>query len=330
MPRFLTVLTRNWQLKLLAFALAVLLWIVVSAEQVTSNWMPVPLLIEVTDGSYQLRRESIPGEVRVRFVGPGREFFDLAVRRPPLLLRVDEVERAEQVFELDPRMVRLPNELDVSASDVDPAFVRLRFRRMAFREVPVRVRVAAGPGLSYTLVDSLRVSPDRIQISGPAEQIARIDAVSTVPVSVPERDASFDQLVALDTTQLGEVHPSVPRVRVVGRVERTAQRNMGPVPIAVGRGYVVRPQRVEVSVQGGRRAVETLRPEDFRVVVSIDSIPASIPPSGIQVPLRVEGLPNRVTATGVTPAAVLLYPSGEPLDSVAETPDSLPVASDPP
>ena len=46
----LRFLTDNWQLKLLALALAVLLWVVVSAEQVTSQWIPVPLRIVQSEG----------------------------------------------------------------------------------------------------------------------------------------------------------------------------------------------------------------------------------------------------------------------------------------
>ncbi|HEX6069011.1 MAG TPA: hypothetical protein VFZ18_04290, partial [Longimicrobiaceae bacterium] len=74
----LRALTENWQLKLLALALAVLLWVVVSAEQVTSQWIPVPLQINETDPDFELVSTDIPTEVDVRFTGSGRDLVDVA------------------------------------------------------------------------------------------------------------------------------------------------------------------------------------------------------------------------------------------------------------
>lgn len=316
MRRLLGALTQNWQLKLMACALAVLLWVVVSAEQVMSSWIPVPLEVQATDPNFQLLRENLPDEVRVRFVGPGREFFDLAVRRPPLRLVVDQVREAEQMVDLDPSMVRLPNEMDVSAQAVDPGSLRLRFRRMATRTLPVRVTVASGPGQGFTVVDSLQARPQQVQVGGPAERVQELQSVSTVPISIPPGDSLFSRVVPVDTVGLEGLQWSARRVRVSGRVESVVERQLRELPVSVGPGVTIRPSQVGARLRGPRSRVLSVEPQNVRVVMAIDSIPAQVPPGGAVVPLRLEGLPPGVQGT-LEPRAVRLLPAAPPqLDTV--------------
>lgn len=308
MRRLLRALTENWQLKLTAGALTVLLWVSVSAEQMMSSWIPVPLEVQERDPEYQLLRESVPSEVRIRFVGPGREFLDLAVRRPPLRLVVNEVDDSVQSFDLAPSMVRLPNELDVSAQDVDPGYVRLRFRRVATRTLPVRVAVASGPGQGFTVVDSLRVRPQQVQVSGPAERVQGLESVSTVPVTIPPGDSLFSRVVPIDTVGLEGLQWSTRRVRVAGQVESVVERRLRDVPVSVGPGVTIRPAEVGVRLRGARSRVLAVEPEEIRVVMAIDSIPERVPPGGTSVPLRLEGLPPGVQGT-LEPRAVQLLPT---------------------
>jgi YbbR domain-containing protein len=316
MPRFLRLATQNWQLKLLAVALAVLLWVVVSAEQVTTHWISVPLVVQETDPSYRVDPGTAPRRVRVRFVGPGREFIDLAVRHPSVVLRLGEVSRPRQSFQLSPNMVRLPDGLEVSANDVDPSVVHLGFRRMAVRDLPVRVRVTDDPAGEWSLAGELRASPTHVRVTGAADRLTGIDSVATAPLAVPRVESSFQQVVPLDLTPLRGLTTSARNVRVEGRAERRLARIIPGVPVSVGQGIAIRPTAVDVAVRGGRSAVEPLKPGDFRVVLALDSIPSQLPAGGLSVPLRVEGLAPGVGVT-LTPGSVRLFPGNAPADSSA-------------
>jgi YbbR domain-containing protein len=315
-PAFVRSLTQNWKLKLLAFALAVLLWVVVSAEQVTSNWIPVPLQVRVSDPQYRLIVSSVPSEVEVRFSGPGRELWDLVVRRPPLVLSVADVDSTAQVIPLDPDMVQVPTQLAVRPLDVRPGAVTLDFHRVDSRLVPVSVRVAEGPGPGYTLVDSLQVRPSRVRISGLEQDLRGIESLRTLPISLEGVDSAFNRVVSLDTAEMDGVRFGATRVRIVGRVDRLLDRSFMNTPVSVGEGIVIRPEEVSVRVRGPQSRLRDVSPEDFRVVVAIDSIPMRIPAEGILVPLRVERLPAGMRAE-VTPGAVRLLPGRMFLDSVA-------------
>ena len=114
----------HWKLKLAALGLAVLLWVVFTAEQVTSQWIPVRVEAVVRDPAYVLAGRPDPDRVRVRFRGPGRELWEVALRPPTLVLPVREVGAARN-FAIEASMVEMPERPRVVATDVRPGVVRL-------------------------------------------------------------------------------------------------------------------------------------------------------------------------------------------------------------
>jgi hypothetical protein len=119
--------TAHWKLKLAALALAILLWVVFSSEQVTTQWLPVPVDAVVRDPGYVLAGKPEPAVVRVRFRGPGRELWEVALRPPTLVLPVRDVGAARS-FVVEASMVDVPEPARVVATDVRPAVVRLDLR----------------------------------------------------------------------------------------------------------------------------------------------------------------------------------------------------------
>jgi YbbR domain-containing protein len=315
-PSPLRFLTGNWQLKLLALALAVLLWVVVSAEQVTSEWIPVPLQIVENDPNFELVSGEITEEVNVRFTGSGRDLMELAIRKPPLVLSIDRVQGSSQDFRLEPTMVQVPTQLAVNAQEVRAPLIRLSFRQLASRTVRVHPTVAEEVATGWTLVDTLRVEPDQVEIRGPADLVEAVEQVRTVPFSLPATDSAFTTQVAVDTSNLAGIELSASRVQVRGRVDRVVQRRLADVEISVGPGVTVRPSVVDVLLSGPRSIVERIQPAAFRVVVAIPEIPEFIPLEGLSVPLRVEELRAGVSGS-VIPPAVRLLPAASAADSTA-------------
>lgn len=299
-------LTENWKLKLAALALAVLLWGVVSAEQVTTQWLPIPVEVDLRDPTFVRAAGPSPAEVNVRFAGPGRELWELAVNRPVLFLRIDEVGQGRRIYVLEPQMVRIPRELSVNAIDVRPATVRLAFQRVATREVPVRVVVAPGSGRRWVVADSLRPDPATVRVSGPADLVARLSAIPTRPIELGD-DSVVSRRVALDGEGLEAVRLAVGSVVVGGRLESRVERTLRRVAIEAPPGFAVVPAAVELRVEGGRSRVAALAPESLTVAAAADSLPASVQATGAEVPLQVRGLPAGTTAR-VTPGRVRLVP----------------------
>lgn len=308
MPAILRRIAENWKLKILAFGMGVLLWVVVSAEQVTSEWIWVPLQIQVTDPNYQLVASDAPEEVQVRFTGPGRDLLDVSLRRPPLRLGIAEVGEPIETRTLDPRMVQLPGQVSVNALDVRPNAVRLEFVRMESVDVPIRVRISAELGPDRELASAIQLSPERVVVSGPAERVRGVSEVSTIPLQLTDVDTIFDRAVPLDTTALRGLELSTRSVNVSGRIDSIVERTLQGVGVDVGPGVEISPTAVSVTLRGPQPLVEAVAPGTFRVVISISEIPSQIPEGGVAVPLRIAGLRSGVEAE-ISPASVRLFPA---------------------
>ncbi len=329
MPLPFRALTRNWQLKLAALSLAILLWVVVSAEQVTTQWIPVPVRVAASDPGHVVTGGPFPAQVEVRFAGPGRELWELALERPMLVLPVDRVEADSQVFVLDPRMVRIPNGLSVSPLDVRPGSVRVLTQRVVTRDVPVRVRIARRSRDRYVVLDTPRVTPATVRVTGRADRVAALEAVVTEPLEIGTADSAIRRGVPLDADSLGGgVRASARSVEVSARVDRVVERIVPGVAVVAPEGFLVVPERVDVRVSGPSRQVRALDAAALTVTLLADSLPAALPPGGVPLPLRVLGVPAGLTARAV-PAVVRLSPAGGAPPSVPVEPPPAPDSAAP-
>ena len=230
----------NWRLKLAALGLAVLIWAAVSAEQVTSQWIPVRIDPVVRDPEFVLTGAPDPAEVRVRFSGPGRELWELALDRPSIVLPLSDIGN-RRAFALDASMLRIPSGLSVNVQDIRPAVVRVDVQRLASRVLPVRARLAARSSQRYVLVDEMEVLPAEVRVTGPADRLAAMDSVSTRSFDIVPDDSTFSQEVALDTAGMEGLSFSRNRVRVSGPVDVRGDRSIGAVAVSVPEGMVATP-----------------------------------------------------------------------------------------
>jgi YbbR domain-containing protein len=304
----LDLVTYNWRLKLAALGLAVLIWAAVSAEQVTSQWIPVRIDPVVRDPEYVLTGAPDPAEVRVRFSGPGRELWELALDRPMIVLPLSDVGN-RRAFALDASMLRIPAGLSVNVQDIRPAVVRVDLQRLASRVVPVRARVAPRSAQRYVVGDNLQVLPAEVRVTGPADRLAALDSVDTRGFDIVPDDSTFSQEVTLDTVGMAGLSFSRTRVQVSGSVDVRGQRSVGPVTVYVPDGLVATPAQVPVQVGGARRVLDRVSAGEVRAIVPRDSLPPVIPPEGVDAPLLFDGLPSGTTGRA-TPGRVRVYPEG--------------------
>ena len=304
-------LTYNWRLKLAALALAVLIWAVVSAEQVTSQWIPVRVDPVVRDPEFVVTAPAEPAVVSVQVTGPGRELWELAINRPTLVLSVRDVGE-RRAFGLDPSMVRLPQGLAVRVSDVRPSVVTLGLERLTSRMVPVRARIAGGSTQRYAIGEDLVILPAEVRVTGPAERLAALEALTTRSFDVVPDDSTFSHEVMLDTAALEGLSFARTRVRVSGTVDRRVDRTVGPIRVSAPDGLQAQPAEVTIRLSGPERALGRVFPGALRAVVARESLPPALPPAGADARPVVQGLPAGLTATVVPERVRVLPPGGAP------------------
>jgi len=127
-------------LKAAAIFFALVLWMVVSAEEPTDEVIPIRFAPVVDSGVVIVG--PLP-TVRALVLGRGRELLKLYTAAP-VIVRHIQGNRAETVsLELGPADVDLPAGVNAVVRDVRPRHVTLRLRRIEPEPTPSRVRARA-------------------------------------------------------------------------------------------------------------------------------------------------------------------------------------------
>ncbi|MFC1661680.1 YbbR-like domain-containing protein [Gemmatimonadota bacterium] len=311
MKLFPEILARNWQLKVSAFALAVLLWTFPRLESQNRQILEdVPVRVQLDDPEWVLRGDPLPPAVRVSLSGPARELFALAVDQPSIVVPVDRVVSADTAVHLRLPWLRIPDREGVVVESMEPSSVRLSFEPMDVVEVPLAVRLEGRLPDTLSLAEPPTLSDSLVRVRGAASRLSALDSVFLVPLDLSGIEASGAFALSVDTIGLGGMAVSL-RVATVGvRVEETVERVLADLPVVVppldlDPPLQARPASVTVTLTGARSLVDAVVPEDLRVAPPVGQAATLYPGEERDVRVVVEGLSNLVRAT-VAPVWVAL------------------------
>ena len=198
-----------------ALFLALVLWLVVSVEQPTTDRVPVRIELQ-KDSSLMLATQ--PPVLTAQVVGRGREvqLLKLLATEAEVLVAVPDTADSLRV-NLSARDVLLPPSFEehVDVRAVEPNAFTLRFTTRLQKRVPVRSRLTITVDSTLRTIGPAQYLPESVTVIGTRRQLAELESVSTVAASVRIRDTS-GAVVPLDTTQLDgvTVQPAQVRVRV--------------------------------------------------------------------------------------------------------------------
>jgi hypothetical protein len=262
---------------LVAFATAIGLWLFVNTgERMSERTLRVRLEPEnLPDGLVVTNPVAEFAEVRVS--GPGVILSGIDPKRLRTPLDLSGVRPGVATYAINPKMFQFPRKVEVMR--VTPSQVSLHVDRMARRTLPVRLDRQGEVPAGYS-VSAVEVTPDKVEISGPATKLEGLRAIATEPLdfsAVGESGSDvYLRLVApAESIQLSpaEVLAHVEIAPVV------AEREFKAVPVAVrggDDGWKVEPKRIAVAVRGPESSVSALELGPGSVYVD----PADLAPPG--------------------------------------------------
>jgi YbbR domain-containing protein len=190
----LRALGRDWQLKLLALALAVGLWLFVGTAQRTEIALAVPVdYVGLEGGPVALdgpRQETVDVQVQATRWSAER------VNPTSLRVRVDvsSLREGDNLVHLLPESVEAPR--GVRVTRVSPAWATVRVAKAVTKTVPVVARVLGEPAPAHVL-RRIVVQPATVEIKGPRTTIEARRAVDTLPVDVSGSREAVTRTVGL-------------------------------------------------------------------------------------------------------------------------------------
>lgn len=258
----------NLLYKVVAFLFAVGIWALVQSEQVVEDRFRVPLHWALPDG---LVTTEAPLE-SVTLTVQGVQTFVRSIRQKELGLTVDLGSASEGEVNVD--LSALPVEglpEQVRVTGLSPASLKVVLDRQIKRKVAVRV-VTKGEVAPGFLVKRVSVSPDRVELVGPAAALRGIEEVPTdvVDLSTLREPAEFPVGLAVKKglVALARPTPLTVSVEVTAVVD---ERRFDAVPVVVRNpgSWEISTPTVSVTLAGPPEAVSGLRAEALSVLVYV-------------------------------------------------------------
>lgn len=292
---------RHLGLKTVSVAIAAILWLFVSGDEVVERGLRVPLEFQQFPGGLEMMGEA-PSLVDVRVRGASSALSLISPGDIVAQLDLKSARPGRRLYQLTPEQVRVP--YGVQVVQVSPTTVALAFEASQAKIVPVVPAVEGDPAPGF-VVGKVSVEPPTIEVIGPQSAIDRVTEALTEPVNVGGASAAVADgvTVGFQDPALRMKTPRQARVTVdviPGPVERTLRDR--PVHIEhLREGLIARPvpHAVDIVLRGSRDGVN--RVDSDEVVARVDL--AGLGPGTYTLPLHVEN-PARAGVARILPATL--------------------------
>ncbi|HEX5705961.1 MAG TPA: CdaR family protein [Pyrinomonadaceae bacterium] len=295
-------LLEDWTLKVLALAITLGLWMVVTGQRAPATMRLRGVQLEfILPAGTEITDEPREGfKVDVTLEGSRGDLDELNARSLVAKADISQLRPGDRVARLTDRNVQMEVPAGVRIVRIEPPNLPLHIEQSIERELEVEARLEGNPPEGF-VVAGVQVVPPRIRVRGPESHVNAMERAHTEQITLEgQRETLTLPQVAIDVHDR-EVSPVEQVVGVrVEITEASARRTITGVSVrpAAGTGAQARPASASVTVEGPRSAVEQLRAEGLTLVVEQSgdgstSLRLALPP----------GLEGRIALVATSPEA---------------------------
>jgi YbbR domain-containing protein len=293
------LLFEDWTLKVMALLITLGLWYAVTTQRAPAMMRLRAVQLDfILPDNVEIGNDTAD-EVDVTLEGSQGKLAELNARNLVARADVTDLKPGDRVARLTDKNVAMDLPEGVRIVEITPHSFTLHLEPVVEREVPVEARFEGEPPEGFKR-GAVQVTPPRVRVRGPESHVRAVERAFTETISLAgQRETLTLPQVAVDFPD-HKVAPLDPSVAVrVEIVEEQAERRFINVPVRSAAGVPVAPTTANaVTLRGPRTLVESLRPEDVRLVVEsaddgTNAPRLSLPPSAA----------GRVELVSTTPAA---------------------------
>ena len=292
----------NWQYLLLAFAMALFCWYLVTGREKVDTWMT--MRVEMTGAPEGLYiKNGMVGAVDVLVRGPKGVARKIEESQLVYNLNLGKIAPGRNIIVFDAKNVPLPKVYEVV--EIRPSRLELDVEQRASKMVPVKLVLRSGAPEGYSMFGA-RVVPDSVRVTGPAAKLEKITEIRTQPVTVPTPPPPrFEDRVPLDAPEELEVTPLMVQVAMgfAGKESEITLRAPLTIKKPRGRDVDVVPAAVTLRIKGPGAI---LSDKDFPGLVEASlELKADIDPGRYEASYRVK-MPQGCELVEAKPDKVVL------------------------
>lgn len=264
------IFVEDWSLKLLSLAIAIVLWLVVTGQN-------QPVTAHVNVQLNFIRPQSLeisndpPRTVDVMLTGSRTKLDDLTSLDLVATVDISDQRAGERVLRLaDKAQITLPQGIKVDG--FQPSAIPIRLEEIVDRQVPVEPKLEGKPDEGFE-VYSVTLNKTTVSVRGPASRVNALQKVATESIWLAGHKQSFPaNNVALDVPdpKVDLLEPMVSAVVEIG--ERRTEKSYSGVAVTTADGGKVEPATTSVTLLGGASLLETLKPEQVRIVLDREDL----------------------------------------------------------
>jgi hypothetical protein len=262
---------RHLGLKVLAIALATLLWLTVAGEHVVERSLRVPLEFRNIPPQLEITGDP-PDNVDVRLRGSSAVLGRLDPGEVVAVLDLAGGRPGSRLFHLRNDEVRAP--FGVEVAQVIPSTVSLELEKSATRMVPVIPAVLGEPAAGF-VVGRRTAEPATVRIIGPESHVRELAEATTEPVNITGGRERVRDVVTVGVTDAAvRLDSPVSATVLVEILPAPVERDVAGVPVrwrnlGAGMRAQVVPSVARVNVRGRREALEALRTDAIEAFVDL-------------------------------------------------------------
>ncbi|BDQ36688.1 hypothetical protein SYK_10480 [Pseudodesulfovibrio nedwellii] len=259
---------KNWQTAILALALAVFTWFLVTGREVVESWVDMPVVM-TNPPEGLIIEDGLVDKIQVRLRGPKGLVGNLTTQNIPYHVDVSKLKIGVQVVDIDASNIPLPSTYEII--EVKPNRLKLTVDRRISKEIEVEAAWSGDLNPDYKLKEII-VDPKIVVVRGPETVLRKISKARAVmkedfPEDVPE---SWAGDVGLELAPEIEASPGQVRVEAFFGPQIRQIWVKVPLEVQAPEGY-----KVSVSQKFVRLLIEgpiyLFRDNEYRkdVVVSL-------------------------------------------------------------
>jgi len=267
---------RNLGLKVLALALAILLWLTVAGEHVVERSLRVPLEFRNVPQALEIVGNT-PDTVDVRLRGSSALLSRVQPGEIVAVLDLAGARSGSRLFHIRADEVRAP--FGVEVAQVIPSTLALELEKAARRTVPVQPATDGDPAPGY-VTGRITSEPAAVEIVGPESRVRQVTEATTEPVPIKDATARVRDAVAIGITDTSVrlVQPQNAQV-TVEILPAPVERQLTGLPVryrnlSAGLSAQMSPRFVNISIRGGQDALAKVGPDAVQAYVDLAGLGA--------------------------------------------------------
>ncbi len=264
---------KNWVLKLISLAFALLLWFFVVGEEKAEISISLPLeLVNIPSGL--VIANDIPSSINVRVYGPRSMIRALAVQGILKVIDLRDTAPGNITVHITPNSLPLP--AGVRAMRIEPSNIEIVLEPLLRSNFLVKPVFTGSVARGYKIL-KVDVHPSRVILSGPEKEIKSLEEIKTLPVDLSGASGTIVREVGLDLQALhvvpgGDVE-SIKVTIYIMPIQGTRRITHIPVTLKeTGANISWWPKIVSVKLLGPTIKLKKVKTTDIETKISVKGL----------------------------------------------------------